>query len=362
MKNKLEVALRIWLCIGVVTLLFLGALPSPSQATDVDFKGKVIDCFVAGNPGGASDILGRELANFWPRYLPGKPRIIVRPSARGGELIGFNSLYEKARKDGTSIGLTSTEILAGELLNLKIRRYQLTKMPIIATFPDGLAIIYNKKLTTGWKDMIAMGDKLVIGGSVQESPSSWSFMFFKKFLNPKMKVIFGYDKGVARTALLRGELTAGKEASPEAVAVFGKDPDVGVAFTIGIIDSSGNVVRDPLFPDAPTILEIYQEVKGTPLPPLELRVYKLIVAATTTFARSYWLPPDTPANIVSTMQKAMAEVVRDPGFRKIAAVRLAGYEPVIGEKAENLVKSTLGQSSEALDWLRNWLSTEYDVR
>ena len=66
---------------GVVTLAAVAALfagTSAVQAQDVDFKGKTFRVIVGYAPGGGYDIYARTMARYLDKYLPGKPRVIVR--------------------------------------------------------------------------------------------------------------------------------------------------------------------------------------------------------------------------------------------------------------------------------------------
>jgi len=359
MANKLS----FWLSIVVVTLLLVGALPPHSLSADVNFKGKTITLYNAGSPGGGTDQLSRVVGTFWAKHIPGNPRIIIRNSARGAEVVDFNYLYERAAKNGTRVGASSSKITGAELLQYKIKRFKLAKMPLLVSFPVGNVVIYNKKLLpNGWKDMIAMGDKLISAEGAPAGASNWGVMFFKKLLNPKMKIIFGYNKGPGRAALLSGESMVFHEDSPVYEPIWGKEPEVLPAFTAGMLDDSGNVARDPLLPDVPTLLEIYQEVKGKLPPPEILGAYKAWIGCVFAIGKGYHLPPGTPENIVTTLGNAMVETVKDPKFIKIAGPRMKGYKPYVGESAKKLMTNALDQPPEAQKWLKNWLATEYNVQ
>jgi tripartite-type tricarboxylate transporter receptor subunit TctC len=104
--------LNTWLLVLSVILLHTS---THSFAADLNFKGKVITLITTSSPGGSTDTLARMVAQFWPKYIPGNPRVIVRNSSRGNELIDFNNLYEKGRKDGTEVGASASRIIAGEL-------------------------------------------------------------------------------------------------------------------------------------------------------------------------------------------------------------------------------------------------------
>ena len=68
------------------------------------------------------------------------------------------------------------------------------------------------------------------------------------------------------------------------------------------------------------------------------------------------------AEVKKVYEKGMADMLKNPKFRKTTANYLESGEPVIGKKAAALLKITLEQPESALKWLRDFLATEYDVK
>src|SRR5262245_62516581 len=96
---------------AVATALALAA-PAATHAQSVaDFyRGKTIEFLIGAAAAGGYDVVGRLLANHMPRHIPGNPAIIVRnvPGATG--LIMMNSLYNVAKRDGTAIGMPTSNV------------------------------------------------------------------------------------------------------------------------------------------------------------------------------------------------------------------------------------------------------------
>src|SRR5262245_2214603 len=90
------------ICLAAV-LLFT----SPAQADDIaDFyRGKTVTITVSAGAGGGYDTLGRTVARFLNKHLPGNPFFVVRNMAGSGGLAAANALFSGAEKDGTHIGL-----------------------------------------------------------------------------------------------------------------------------------------------------------------------------------------------------------------------------------------------------------------
>src|SRR4029079_12472648 len=77
----------------------------------VDFyRGKTIEFLVGGAAGGGYDVAARLIANHMGRHIPGNPAFIVRnvPGATG--LVMTNQLYNVAKRDGTVVGMPTSNV------------------------------------------------------------------------------------------------------------------------------------------------------------------------------------------------------------------------------------------------------------
>jgi tripartite-type tricarboxylate transporter receptor subunit TctC len=70
------------------------------QAAMPYYEGKVINIIVGFSPGGGYDRLSRILAKHLPKYIPGKPAIIVQNMPGAGSMIAANQLYNLTKPDG----------------------------------------------------------------------------------------------------------------------------------------------------------------------------------------------------------------------------------------------------------------------
>src|SRR5258706_3310428 len=86
----------------VIGLLALTALGAAAQG-QVSFQGKTVTMVVASEPGGGTDAVGRVLALFLHRYLPGEPSVVVQNMPGAGGIVATNYLARKAAPDGLSI-------------------------------------------------------------------------------------------------------------------------------------------------------------------------------------------------------------------------------------------------------------------
>src|SRR3954451_24162189 len=95
-------------CVILAGLLMSQAAHAPSVA---DFyRGKTMEIVVGGAAAGGYDVAARAIAIHMPRHIPGNPAIVVRnmPGATG--LIMTNYLYNVAKRDGTVIGMPTSNV------------------------------------------------------------------------------------------------------------------------------------------------------------------------------------------------------------------------------------------------------------
>jgi hypothetical protein len=74
------------------------------------------------------------------------------------------------------------------------------------------------------------------------------------------------------------------------------------------------------------------------------------------------LPEGTSDDIVATYRKAFADAVADPELQKAKAEVLGDYKQAVGGDIEKLYAVATSIKPEARDWVRNFLTTEYQVK
>ena len=99
--------------IAVTASLIVGALASGdahAQSVADFYRGKTVEILVGAAAGGGYDVVARLIANHMTRHIPGNPAIVVRnmPGATG--LIMTNNLYNVARRDGTVLGMPTSNV------------------------------------------------------------------------------------------------------------------------------------------------------------------------------------------------------------------------------------------------------------
>ena len=90
-------------------------------ALAVDFSGKKITIITPFKEGGGTDGLARLFAPYLQKELPGNPDVIVLNQPGGGGVTGSNKFQRTAAKDGTVLGMGSTQhLLLTQLVGTKL--------------------------------------------------------------------------------------------------------------------------------------------------------------------------------------------------------------------------------------------------
>ncbi|MDH3443589.1 MAG: hypothetical protein OEN50_06685, partial [Deltaproteobacteria bacterium] len=87
--------------------------PTKASAAQASmFAGKQMRIITGFPPGGSLDLRARLFARHLPKYIPGKPSIIVQAMPGAGGLIAANHTFSVAKKDGlTMIHFPSSTIM-----------------------------------------------------------------------------------------------------------------------------------------------------------------------------------------------------------------------------------------------------------
>ena len=86
-------------------LLFVFLLWHPAaQAQEPFYKGKNLTIVVGTKAGDVYDLYPRLLAEYWSKYIPGNPNIIIQNVAGAASLIAANQVYNLGKPDGLTLG------------------------------------------------------------------------------------------------------------------------------------------------------------------------------------------------------------------------------------------------------------------
>jgi len=340
---------------------------SGTAALAQDFAGQRITMIIPYQEGSGSTIHGRLYAMALEKTLPGQPTIIIKNIDGGGSVRGINQFHKDAKPDGLTIAAIATGTFFQYILKDKAVAYPLPEFKPFLTSPFGLLAYARTDIGLG-DDPVENVKKLianppVYGGSGPTS-SDLPALFSFDLLGIKQQGVYGLSNAESRAGFERGEFNLKYDNAASWNEEVKALVDEGVAkpiFTFGF-EENGKIVRDPMLPDVPTFLELYEAVHGKPLAGIEYDVWKALFNVRVMGSKMLVLPQGTPQEIVDVYSAAAAEALKGDVLQSPQAkLVLSVYPQSVGAASDGVFKGGLGMTPEQRAWLRNWLVERHGI-
>ncbi len=355
--------------LGVTLILMLStlaAIPPEGQAQPPFYAGKTIELLVTFAPGGGTDLDARFFASFFEKHTPGNPRVVVRNMAGGGGVTGANWYWNNAKNDGLMIIAASGSNKIPFILGVPQVQYDFRKWKLIKVNGVGGAVYVSPR--TGIRkvgDLLKPQERLVYG-SISPTSVDLTTLLAYEVLGMDVKAVFGFEgRGPVRLAFERGEISIDHQTTPAFSSQVGPMVREGKAvpiFSLGQLNERGQIVRDPGFPDLPTVYEAFQILhKNKPDGYIRYKAFRSILSAGFSFQKTFWVPEGTPEDAIRALREAVDRMQRDPAFQQQAKVVLEGYPVTRGDLAEATVLRSLNITLDVRQYILNLLRTKFNV-
>lgn len=309
-----------------------------ADAVEDFYKGKTITVVTSTGVGGPFDLTARALARHMPRFIPGRPTMIVRNMPGGGHVLATNFMFTQADKDGTTIATVNNSVPLHQVLDGRGVRYDARKFNWLGSTGTSnlMTVAWH---TSGFKTMNdVMARELVTGAT---GIGSGTFIYpnaMNIVLGAKFKIVMGY-KSTAELdlALERGEVAARSGAS--LAGILQERPTWIKGNRVVVLNQIGDV-RDPAFPQVP----LMHELAKTP----EQRAILNLISLPPALGRPFFTTPDTPADRVAALRRAFEATMKDEAFLNEAKQLNLEMNPFGGERAAAIVNETVNVSPELI--------------
>ncbi|MAF47235.1 MAG: hypothetical protein QGH73_06560 [Rhodospirillales bacterium] len=212
-----------YLAAGVAAAALAASLSSSADAQY--FKGKTIEFIVPTAAGGGLGRNALRFANFYKKFIAGKPNVIVKFIPGGGGQKGINFVYNRGKKDGTQLTWGPFNV-AGIIAGLPGIRYDPEKFEIIGTTGDAFVTIASAGLGSGLKnpvDLVKSGTFKSGGRIPGGALGMFSVMGFD-LLGVDYRHITGYrNQPKLKAALMAREIDTITTGSPGFFAFYKDD-------------------------------------------------------------------------------------------------------------------------------------------
>jgi tripartite-type tricarboxylate transporter receptor subunit TctC len=272
------------------------------------YRGKTIEFVVGGAAAGGYDVAARTIAIHMPRHIPGNPTIIVRNMAGATGLIMTNYLYNVAKRDGTAIGMPTSNVPLEPRLKLispdgSNAKFDVARMSWIGT------PLQEPQVTWVWHTAPAKSvdelkaNTILMGATTSSADNSILPLLVNALLGTHMQVVTGYQgQNEINIAAERGEVQGNNTGLSNLTvnrADWMRDNKVRILLQYG-------TERLAALKDVPTVVEL----AGTDTDRALLRFYALKFA----MARPVVAPPEVPADRIAALQSAFDATMKDAQY------------------------------------------------
>ncbi|WP_222273002.1 Bug family tripartite tricarboxylate transporter substrate binding protein [Modestobacter marinus] len=352
--------------VAVAATVLGGDLLDPAATTtDGDYAGETVELVIPLAEGGGTDTWARFIGTELTRSMPGQPGFAPVNEAGGEGISGTNRFASSAEPDGTEILVGTATTVVPWVLGRSEVTYDFNQLtPILVNGTGGVIYARADAGVAGPADLLDRDTPLRFGGISATGLDLTTLVAFD-LLDADIEAIFGFEgRGPVNLALQRGEIDIDYQTTSAygpAVEKIAEDGTAVPLMSFGQIDESGQVVRDPNFPDIPTVAEVYEELNGQAPSGEEFEAYKTLLELTYTYQKSMWVPHDTPPEAVATLRESADALGKSAEFQEAAADVLGGYPLLADEQLADSVSNAYTVDPDVRKYLIDLLHTDYQV-
>lgn len=324
-----------------------------------------VDFTIPFGVGGGTDVWARFMAPNLASFIDGNPTVVIKNQPGGGSITGTNLFYKRADDDGSDIIGTSASTLFPYMLGDKRVRFKLDDWsPILASPTGGVVYVQPDLGISGSDDMAKLMDQELKFASQGPTQLELPILIALDLMGANVKPVFGMkSRGAGRLAFERGEATIDFQTSSAYMNSVQSLVDVGKAipmFSVGVMNGSGDIVRDPAFPDIPTFEEAYTTVHGKQPSGMQYDVYRKFLAAGFAFQKVIFVPSDVPSDVLAEYNSAVRKMIADPTFKQEAIQQVGPYENAVGIDIAQYLGEAVTISPDMYVWIKDWLKSEFN--
>ena len=303
------------------------------------YEGKVLVIVCYAPPGGGYDFYARLLARHIPKYIPGKPRVVVKSMPGGGGIVAGNYVYNQVEPNGLTLGAFSGTLHLMQLINHPGIQYDMNKyIPVGGMegliYPLLIGIMRTDTPYTSVEAIVQAikeGKKPPTMANAGKGSAAYTRAKLLEAIVPglEFKYVLGYSGATTSALAIRRKETDGclfgaPESFRELVGDLYKDGKV----TVLVHASPPELDELPGFPGIPPIWKYAKTDKDRMI--LKYALYKP--------GRPFYVTPGTPKERVDILRTAFIKAGNDPGLLKEAKKANRPITPTPGEEISQFFK------------------------
>ena len=339
----LKLTLAGMMAVGGLTL----ADPSKAAADEaISFADKQITMIIGFAPGGGTDVVGRYIATYFSKNLPGHPSVVARNVPGADGMTAMNFVVQQTAPDGLTVVMGSSSQVDPLNYRKSSAKYDPTTFPIIGGVGRGGSfLMINKEAEVRLYDKSA---DPVIMGSVAAVPRNamQMTMWGIAYLGWNAKWVVGYPgTNQVVAALERGEVDMTATSNIFQIQKLAGAGKFKVLTQSGGLEG-GKYLPRPEFADVPVLPN---QLAGKISDPQAAQAFAYWASI---MATEKWLglTPKTSNAIVEVYRKVFEAAAKDPEFLEQGKKISEDFTPMTGKDVEMLIKTLADTSPEALEY------------
>lgn len=335
---------------AALLIVFLWAAIAQAQAPF--YQGKTITIIAGTKAGDVYDLYARLIAEHMPKYIPGKPNIIVQNVAGAASLIAANQVYNVAKADGLTIGSIFPALYFDQVIGRQEVKFDWSKFIWLGSPVTSNHLMYMRA-DAPYKsidDVVKASEPPKCGATGTTSTAYYVPKLLDETIGTKFNIVTGYQSGGdIDLAVERGEVIC---RAFTITAFFAREPfhTWRAKNFVRVLMQTGTK-RDARLKDSPTIYELMDQYKTAD----SGRRLATLVLAGGVFGRPYVLPPNTPPDRVKILREAFEKTVHDEAVMADAKKRKLEIDPTPSKELEQLAKEVVNQPPEIVERMRKML-------
>jgi tripartite-type tricarboxylate transporter receptor subunit TctC len=319
---------------GIILKVAISAILFSVCFTPIDapaapyYEGKVISLLVGHAPGGGYDRMSRLLAKYLPKYIPGKPAIVIRTMLGAGGLVAANYVYQ-AKPDGLTIGGLTRAIGTSQILK------DSTKYAWIgsASSEPAVLVLRAKLGIKTFQELVQSKRKFFIGCSGSGSHSRTIPQLFRDYLGMNVEMVI-YPGAVGEIVLAMER----NEADGHYAAYSTYLPHIKRGLVVPLCRGR---VSTPEIDKLPLDEDLVSDKKAKGI----MQIY----SAAGLIARPYVAPPGTPENLINILRESFRKAEKDQDLMAEVEKNQMEFNYIPGPQALKAVKDYMNLPKDVLD-------------
>jgi len=347
------------LCAAVLTACQPG--PDAAPAGPRSFAGETITLVIGLDASAGGTTVGRLLAKHLQAQLPGHPNVIVNNMPGASGLNAQLHVLLKAPRDGTTVYYGPRSSL-GELLDLPGFTFKYSDFTPLGGVQVGGLVVYART------DAVAGGarsaadfvgaDPLRFGGMPPQHGRMIISTMGLDLVGIPYRYIAGYpSSGSIRAALISGEINATTDAAHaylnQVVPVLVDSGQAIPIFSIPLLASDGELVRNSLLPDVQSLPELYVSLHGQAPSGIIWDSIMTLLELDQTMQHVFLGPPGMDAAAAGAFRRGVDAAMASEDFRR-DALQILGYVPEFIEfrRQAEILGATSHVAPAVLDYIK----------